>query len=472
MALLKPGMHIHFIGIGGIGMSAIATVLAEQGYRVSGCDTDLTQQSIRNLQALGCTISGSHDSEICLDPSIDMIVYSTDIRIRSELKEIQTAKARAIPIVHRADLLAELIAQHTTSIAVAGCHGKTTTTSLLSHLFLKTNQDPTFIIGGHLNELSNNARAGKSPFLIAEADESDRSFLKFHPTYAVVTNIDRDHLDTYRDLEDIIATFCQFLQNIRPEGAAVVCIDDQNVKTLLNCYSKTASPARVITYGQSSDAQYQTRNIVNTPTGTSFAVKMPNGIIVPVLIPLSGTHNALNATAAFAIACEVGIKPADAALALASFGGVDQRFTYRGIFQEAQVFDDYGHHPTEIKNVLGVARNKTDKQLIVVFQPHRYTRTKELWNEFVDVFATAPVDQLIITDIYPASEQPIPNITSTNLIAALKAKNPKLNVTHVAAEKEWTSLKDVLKKSVSTGDLLLFLGAGKVNRLSLELVKE
>ncbi len=456
----KKMPHIHFVGIGGIGMSGIATILKHQGYTISGCDLDMDQQSIKNLLTLGCTIHQGNNSPGCHDDSIDILVYSS--AVKQDNPEIVAAQQRGIPTIPRALMLAELMrTKH--SIAIAGAHGKTTTTSLISHILIEANMDPTVIIGGHLKNISTNARLGSGTFLIAEADESDRSFLQLQATLAIVTNIDLEHLETYRDLDDIKNTFIQFLNNLPFYGKAIVCIDDANVRSIL-----PIPHLKTIKYGVTPDADIYATDVDLQADRSIFTVwnaqeKEPLGV---VLINMPGRHNVLNSLAAIALANDLEIPFGTIASAIKSFRGIERRFSYKGQFRGADIFDDYGHHPQEILNTLIVAKNHTKGKLTVVFQPHRYTRTCKLWNNFLDLFANSKIDNLIITDIYPASEAPIENITSARFVQELHQKNPALAVSYIPFSDDFDQIKTAVEKLIGNGDLLLLQGAGKINKLA------
>jgi UDP-N-acetylmuramate--alanine ligase len=454
--------HIHFVGIGGIGMSGIATILKQQGYTISGCDSDICQQSVYNLKALGCVVHQGNNTEACHDPSIDIVVYSS--AIHSDNAEILAAQERGIPTIPRALMLSELM-RTKFSIAIAGAHGKTTTTSLISHILMEAHLDPTVIIGGHLTSISSNARMGTGNFLVAEADESDRSFLHLHATFSVVTNIDLEHLETYRDLDDIKNTFKQFIGNIPFYGKAIVCIDDKNIQSIL-----PVPHIKLIKYGiENCDlADIYAKDIELGSTSSTITV-CKRGEVEPLgsmTINMPGKHNVLNALAATGLALELDIPFQTIAQALANFKGIERRFTYRGSYRKAEVFDDYGHHPQEINVTLAVARRRSKGRLIVVFQPHRYTRTDKLWDSFIKVFLSNPIDELIITDIYPASESPIPGVTAENLAHALKLKNPSLHVSY----QQPSQLRQAVEQIIRQDDLLLCIGAGKnVGALAKEL---
>lgn len=451
--------HIHFIGIGGIGMSGIATILRYQGYRISGCDADLDQSSIKKLQELGCAIFKGNNTHQCKDPSIDIVVYSSAIQIDNP--EIRAAQARSIPTIPRALMLAELM-RTKYSVAIAGSHGKTTTTSLISHILIEAALDPTVIIGGHLHAISHNARMGDGDFLVAEADESDRSLLHLHTTLAVVTNIDLEHLETYKDLDDIKATFRQFLSHLPFYGSAILCIDDENIQSLL-----PIPTIKTILYGLSPRADWYATDIELLPDHSIFTLhhqscEEPLG---PVRVAMPGKHNILNALAAIALAQELKVSLPAIKKALACFKGVDRRFSFKGTYKSAELFDDYGHHPKEIECTLAVARKRAKNRLIVVFQPHRYSRTHTLWQSFLESFLNSSIDHLIITDIHPASETPIPGVTSKQFVQTLKTHNPHFSVSYAPLDQDFHSIRAIIDAELQEKDLLLFLGAGKINRI-------
>jgi UDP-N-acetylmuramate--alanine ligase len=463
----KKMPHIHFVGIGGIGMSGIATILKHQGYTISGCDLDMDQMSIKNLRALGCTIYPGNNTPGCHDESIDILVYSSAVKQNNP--EIVTAQQRGIPTIPRALMLAELMrTKH--SIAIAGAHGKTTTTSLISHILIEANMDPTVIIGGHLKNISNNARLGSGTFLIAEADESDRSFLQLQATLAIVTNIDLEHLETYTDLEDIKNTFIQFLNNLPFYGKAILCIDDANVRSLL-----PIPHLKAIKYGLTPDADIYATDIKLLPDRSTFTVwsaqetvcsRTPKEPLGTIVINMPGRHNVLNSLAAISLARDLEIPFETIAHAIKSFKGIERRFTYKGLYKGAEIFDDYGHHPQEILNTLVVAKNRTKGKLTVIFQPHRYTRTCKLWDNFLHIFADSKIDNLIITDIYPASEAPIENINSQRFVQELQKLNPALAVSYIPFSDDFDEIKIAVEKLVDKDDLLLLQGAGKINKLA------
>lgn len=457
--------HIHFVGIGGIGMSGIATILAYQGYEISGCDLDHDQESIKNLKTLGCKIYHGNNTAECHDSSIDILVYSS--AIKSDYPEIIAAQQRGIPTIPRALMLAELM-RTKYSVAIAGAHGKTTTTSLIAHILMEAGIDPTIIIGGHLKSISTNARLGTGDFLVAETDESDRSFLYLHTTLAIVTNIDLEHLETYKDLDDIKQTFKQFLNNLPFYGKAILCIDDPNIQSLL-----PMPHIKTILYGLTPRADIFAQDIVLYADHSSFTVWQTKQTelhsLGTVRLNMPGKHNIQNALAAIALALELEISFVKIVHALDTFKGIERRFSYKGTFQGAEIFDDYGHHPQEIANTLLVARRRTKNKLTVVFQPHRYSRTHKLWDSFIQTFLWSDIDHLIITDIYPASEAPIPGVTAQKMAYDLQSHNPRFTVTYVPFQDTFEDIKIVVQDIVQYDDLILLLGAGKINKLAKKL---
>jgi UDP-N-acetylmuramate--alanine ligase len=459
--------HIHFVGIGGIGMSGIAKILRHQGYTISGCDTDLEQKSIQELQTLGCLIYQGNNAPACDSMPIDVLVYSS--AIKPDNAEILRAQERGIPTIPRALMLAELM-RTKYSIAITGAHGKTTTTSLISHILIEAQKDPLVIIGGHLKNIATNARWGCGNFLVAEADESDRSLIRLSPTLAVVTNIDLEHLDTYRDLDDIKATFTQFLTNIPFYGKAIICIDDPHIRSLL-----PLPHIKTIKYGFNehlADIYVQDIQLEKDHSTCTVYSKQQATPLGTLTLTMPGRHNILNALAAIAVARDLDVDFGTIATALKNFKGIERRFSYKGTYKGAELFDDYGHHPTEIFNTLLVARKRATRKLIVIFQPQRYTRTHKLWHEFINVLAYSPIDCLAITDIYPASETPIEGITGENLAQALQHKQPSCNVSYVPYNTTGEQITDYIKTNAREGDLILFLGAGKINKLIDHFIQE
>lgn len=461
--MYRKKTRIHFVGIGGIGMSGIATILRSQGYPISGCDSDLDQSSVKNLIALGCEVHAGNYTPACQEQNYDILVYSS--AIRPDNPEIQAAQARGIPTISRALMLAELM-RTKYSVAIAGSHGKTTTTSLISHILIEAECDPTVIIGGHLKTISTNARIGKGDFLIAEADESDRSLLHLHATLAVVTNIDLEHLETYKDLDDIKQTFAQFLSSLPFYGKAILCIDDANIQSLL-----PMPHIKTILYGMSPRADLYATDVQLHPDHSEYTLMDKDlGALTSINLNMPGKHNVLNSLAAIAVTRDLGVSLNSIKEALATFKGVERRFSYHGIFKGAEIFDDYGHHPKEIEQTLLVAYRRSKGKLTVLFQPHRYTRTHHLWQDFVDIFANSNIDNLVITDVYPASENPIPGVTGKQLAQSIIARNPHCKVTYIPLENDFQPFQDYVAETVHEGDLVLLLGAGKMNKLAKYLV--
>ncbi len=452
--------RIHFIGIGGAGMGGIAEVLANEGYQVSGSDI-ANNRVTEHLASLGAEIKIGHKAENVHGASV--VVVST--AIHADNPEVMAARELRIPVVRRAEMLAELM-RYRHGIAIAGTHGKTTTTSLIASVYAQAGADPTFVIGGLLNSAGTNARLGTSRYLIAEADESDASFLHLQPMVAIVTNIEADHMDTYGgDFTKLRATFLEFLHNLPFYGLAVVCIDDPVIRGLLPEIGRAT-----ITYGYSDDADIQVQEFVQEGSQSRFQLRLQDGSVLPLRLNLPGRHNALNAAAAVAVALEDHI-PTDAVVdALAQFAGVGRRFQQYGEFDtgagKALLVDDYGHHPTEVKATLASARAAwPDRRLVMIFQPHRYTRTRDLYDDFADVLAK--VDALIMLDVYSAGEDPIPGADGRSLCRSIRQRGI-LDPIFVATPAEVPAvLADVLKD----GDVVLTQGAGNVGQLSRRLAE-
>ncbi|HEV2917015.1 MAG TPA: UDP-N-acetylmuramate--L-alanine ligase [Candidatus Babeliales bacterium] len=459
---MKKQKHIHFVGIGGIGMSGIATILAKQGYVVSGCDADIHQKNIHALISLGCTIYHGNNSPGCSDLSIDTVVYSSAIKQNNP--ELIAAKQRGVMCMHRSEMLAQVM-RSKYSIAVTGAHGKTTTSSMIAHMLLYAQTDPTIIIGGHLKNIDHNARYGNGTYLVAEADESDKSLLNVYPTIALITNIDFEHPETYSSLDEIKSTYLQFLSNIPASGAAVLCIDDSHIRALLPSIQKNS-----ILYGLDTDAQIRGLIIELAADYSKVAVYSNQIVLGTITIGVPGKHNVLNALGATATALHIGLPFAVIQEALATFSGVERRFCYHGIYNGAKVFDDYGHHPTEIACTLSTAQLYTQKGITVVFQPHRFIRTKVLWNQFIDIFVHSTITNLIITDIYGAGEQPIDGVSGYNLVNAIKACNPQFNITYIPYDVHHQQIKNQINYYTQLHDVILLLGAGNINKVASTLL--
>jgi UDP-N-acetylmuramate--alanine ligase len=449
---------IHFVGIGGIGMSGIAEVLLNLGYKVSGSDvrhSDITER----LARLGGEIRIGHARENLVD--VDVVVTST--AVKEDNPEVVEARSLMIPVIPRAEMLAELMRMKY-GIAIAGTHGKTTTTSMVATILSHAGIDPTIVIGGKLNTLGSNAKLGQGKFLVAEADESDGSFLKLSPTIAVVTNIDADHLDFYSGIEEIKDIFVDFINKVPFFGLAVLCLDDRNVAEIIPKVKK-----RFVTYGLSSQADIRATHIRLAGNSTSFRAHYKGYRLGDISFSMPGAHNVLNALACIAVAMELDVPFEKIREGFAQFGGVGRRFQIKGEVGDIMVVDDYGHHPAEIRATLAAAkRGWPERRLVVAFQPHRYTRTKELFEDFVTAFYDA--DVLVITDIYAASEAPIEGVTSETLAEAVRRHGQK-DVTYIADRQE---IPAHLKGIVKTGDIVLTLGAGniwQIGELFLDILK-
>ncbi|MGH9863670.1 MAG: UDP-N-acetylmuramate--L-alanine ligase, partial [Candidatus Acidiferrales bacterium] len=403
-----PRQHIHFVGIGGSGMSGIAEVLLNLGYTVSGSDLRLSPVTER-LARLGATIFEGHRAENLGDAQV--VVVST--AVSSTNPEVEEAHQRKLAVIPRAEMLAELM-RLKYGVAVAGAHGKTTTTSMIATLLAHARLDPTFVVGGRVNQAGTNARLGKSELIVVEADESDRSFLLLAPVIAVVTNIDREHLDQYRDLADIEEAFVAFLNKVPFYGAAVVCADDPNTRALIPRLKR-----RVITCATDTAADLVATDVKLKGWKSEFRLEVGGKDSGRFLVPLPGLHNVRNALAALAVGLELNAPLERLRRGLAKFTGVGRRFEVKATVGGVTLIDDYGHHPTEIRALLTAARGCRFKRLVVLFQPHRYTRTKHSWEDFLHCFEQA--DVLVLTEIYAASETPLAGISGRSLAEAIAA---------------------------------------------------
>ncbi|MCJ7705958.1 MAG: UDP-N-acetylmuramate--L-alanine ligase [Desulfobacterales bacterium] len=446
--------NIHFVGIGGIGMSGIAEVLLNLGYRISGSDMKETEVT-RRLQALGCKMDYGHRRENVKEA--DVLVVSSAIRPNNP--EIEVAEERLIPIIPRAEMLAELMRMKV-GIAIAGTHGKTTTTSLIATVLGAAGLDPTVVIGGRLNSIGSNAKLGQGEFLVAEADESDGSFLKLMPTIAVVTNIDPEHLDYYKGIEEIKEAFLHFLNKIPFFGLAVLCLDHPNVQSLLPRLKK-----RFTTYGLTTQADFQAGEIEFDGLSTAFDVLYQRKKIGRLRIRMPGLHNVYNALAAVATAFELDIPFQVVQEALKDFGGIQRRFQIKEEKKGILIVDDYGHHPVEIMATLKAAKTGWKRRIIAVFQPHRYTRTQALFQDFLAAFYDA--DVLILTDIYAAGEERIEGVEAKALFEGIREYGHK-DVTYIPDKKE---IVDHLLRIMVPGDMVITLGAGDIYQTAEELGK-
>ena len=445
---------IHFVGIGGIGMSGIAEVLLTLGYSVSGSDVRLSNITER-LQNLGATIFEGHRAA----NTDGAHVVVTSSAVKSDNPEVIEAHKCKIPVIPRAEMLAELM-RLKYGIAVAGAHGKTTTTSMVASVLAAAHLDPTFVVGGRVNQAGTTARLGKGEYFVVEADESDRSFLMLAPVVAVVTTIDREHLDQYTSLEDIQGAFVQFVNRVPFYGAAILCIDEPNVQAIVPNVKRP-----IITYGTSTQADLVISDVKLEGLGSEFRLTYRGEDLgLFRLLHPPGMHNVRNAAAAAAVALYLNV-PADLIReGLAKFAGVGRRFDIKGVVNDITVVDDYGHHPAEIRATLEAARGCKFNRLLVLFQPHRYTRTQHLWDDFCRAFNQA--DILVLIDIYAASEASIPGITSEALANAIREAGHK-NVHYFRSMQEGIVF---LLKQARPGDAILTIGAGSVSRASGELM--
>ena len=449
--------RIHFVGIGGIGMSGIAEVLLNLGYKISGSDQKVSAVTQR-LISLGAQIfEGHHEANIA---GADVVVTSSAISINNP--EVAEARRKHVPVIPRAEMLAELM-RLKYGIAIAGMHGKTTTTSMVAAVLAAGGLDPTVVVGGRVDAMGSNARLGKSQYLVAEADESDRSFLKLSPILSVITNIDREHMDCYRDMRDIHRTFLEFMERVPFYGLVVGCHDDPTLQRLLPRVHR-----RVTTYGTSSGSDFLVRldpassaqpSAADPRPQSRFQVIYKEKDLGPFTLHVPGVHNVLNATAAIAVGTALDIPAEQIRFALDGFRGVDRRFQLKGQIGGVTVIDDYGHHPTEIRATLAAARQCGFHRIHVIFQPHRYTRTRDLFDEFATAFAGA--DTLIVLDIYAASEKPLEGISGEALSRQI-ALNENLNSVY------GPSFGDAIEKVAAvarSGDMVLTLGAGNVSQI-------
>ena len=447
--------HAHFIGIGGIGMSGIAEILLTQKFKVSG--SDLRRSAVTDrLASLGATIYEGHNAANIAGAT----VVVTSSAVSPSNPEVLEARARKIPVIQRAEMLAELM-RLKYGIAIAGMHGKTTTTTMVSSVLSAGGLDPTIVVGGRVDALGSNARLGATQYMVAEADESDRSFLKLSPILAVVTNLDREHMDTYADMEDVERAFLAFMDKVPFYGAVTACTDNPLLASILH-----QAQRRILTYGMSEAADYRLEMLPPIPSAdgntlSRFQVTAKGILMGPFELLVPGRHNVLNATAAVAIGHQLEIPAGKIAEGLRNFRGVDRRFQKRGEARGVTVVDDYGHHPTEIRATLEAARQCSFKRIHVVFQPHRFTRTRDLMDEFAEAFTDA--DSVFVLPIYAASEEPISGVTAERL--AHRITKPKAKF--VA---DFPEALAAATKAASEGDLILTLGAGSVSQLAPQIV--
>lgn len=443
--------HAHFVGIGGIGMSGIAEILLSLGFKVSGSDLRRSPVTDR-LAQLGATIYEGHDGAHVAQATV--VVTSSAVSTRNP--EVLEAHARKIPVIPRAEMLAELM-RLKYGIAIAGMHGKTTTTSMVAAVLAAGGLDPTVVVGGRVDALGSNAWLGASQFLVAEADESDRSFLKLSPILAVVTNLDREHMDCYRDMEDVEGAFLAFMDKVPFYGAVTACLDNAQLAAILPRLHR-----RLFTYGIAANADYRLEIGTSDPGCSSrFVVSTKAGPLGPFELHVPGRHNMLNATAAVAVAHQLEVAQEKIAQGLKDFRGVDRRFQRRGEARGITVVDDYGHHPTEIRATLAAARESTGGRIHVVFQPHRYTRTRDLLDEFGGAFTDA--DSVVVLPIYAANEEPLPGITAELLAGRIHGPG-------VQFAPDFPTAVDAATSRARGGDLILTLGAGSVSQLAPQIL--
>ncbi|MGB1905743.1 MAG: UDP-N-acetylmuramate--L-alanine ligase [Spongiibacter sp.] len=453
--------RIHFVGIGGAGMCGIAEVLLNLGYSVSGSDLKASPSTAR-LQQLGAKVAFGHDGERVAN--CDVVVAST--AVHAENPELVAARTHRIPIVPRAEMLAELM-RYRHGIAVAGTHGKTTTTSLITSIFAEADLDPTFVIGGLVNSAGTNAALGESRYLVAEADESDASFLHLQPMVSVITNIEADHMDTYGgDFNRLKQTFIEFLHNLPFYGVAVVCIDDPVVRELLPQIGR-----HTLTYGFAEDADFRIFDVEKNGLQSRFKVARPGGDVLSLCINQPGVHNVLNATAAVAVASDENLPSEAICRGIENFQGVGRRFQRYGEIPLKEgsfmLLDDYGHHPTEVAATIAAARQAwPERRLLMLYQPHRYTRTRDLYEDFVKVLATT--DGLMLLDVYSAGETAIPGADSRNLCRSIRLQTGLEPVFVESPEKTFEQIKPFVRD----GDVLLTQGAGNIGVLAQQLAAE
>jgi UDP-N-acetylmuramate--alanine ligase len=453
--VLRKIQRVHFVGIGGSGMSGIAEVLINLGHTVTGSDLKRSAATER-LGAVGARIFEGHAAGNVQGAQV--VVTST--AVKPDNPEVQEARRLRIPVIPRAEMLAELMRlKH--GVAVAGSHGKTTTTSMVALVLDHGGLDPTVVVGGRLGVLGSGARLGSGDYMVVEADESDRSFLRLTPTVAVVTNIDREHLDTYRDMADLQEAFVGFVNKVPFFGSAVLCLDDGPLQDILSRVQR-----RVITYGLSPNAHVSAREVALGPGGASYTAVRGAEVLGRVDLRVPGAHNVLNSLAAVAVGLDLEVAFEQVRAGLNAFTGVDRRFQHRGEKEGVLVIDDYGHHPTEIRATLEALRTVAGaRRCLVLFQPHRYSRTQHLWDEFCRCFLQA--DVLLLTDVYAAGEEPLENVSARALAEAIEGKGHR----QVRYAGDLKAAMDALAAEAREGDVVLTLGAGNVWTAGEELLR-
>lgn len=455
--LLTRQRRLHFVGIGGSGMSGIAELCLKLGMRVSGCDVKPSATTIR-LASLGAEISqGHHPAHLKEETGIDAVVISSAIKFSNP--EVARAREMKIPVIARAEMLGELLRMAKLGVAVAGTHGKTTTTGLIALIMEEAGLDPTVAVGGNIRNTGTNVRLGRGDFMVAEADESDASFLLLIPTIAVVTNIDPEHLDHYGTMDRVREAFLDFINRVPFYGVAVLGIDSVNVRGLVASIRKP-----MVTYGIAQDADLRAEKIVIDGLSTSFDVIAKGEHLGTVTIPTPGIHVAMNSLAAIAVAMEVGISFERAAAALAKFGGISRRFEIKGEAAGRIVLDDYAHHPAEVRATLAAVRASFKRRVVAVFQPHRYTRLRDLFDDFLSAFDDA--DVLYLFEVYPAGEEPIADVSARRLYEALHARG-HLEVHYLGADEDPAAR---IALGSRQGDVIATLGAGDIYRIGGEVL--
>jgi UDP-N-acetylmuramate--alanine ligase len=455
MVFFNKVKRLHFVGIGGVGMSGIAEVLLNLGYTVTGSDLKESEITER-LSSLGAKIAIGHKGENVEE--VDAVVISS--AIKSGNPEVEFARRRKIPVIRRAEMLAELM-RLKFSVGVAGTHGKTTVTSMIGHLLTEAGLDPTIIVGGRVLSLGTNAVLGEGDFLVAEADEFDRSFLKLYPSVAVITNLEPEHLDCYRDLVELQEAFLEFANRVPFYGRVVLCLDEENLQLLVPKLERS-----LLSYGLVPQADLRAERLSFKENRCTFELLLGGDNLGEFSLRIPGEHNVKNALAALAVAHELGIPPERCRESLASFQGVGRRFEFKGSVNDILVYDDYAHHPTEVIATLKAARSGWNRRVVVVFQPHLYSRTRDFHQDFGKSFFNAEI--LIVTEIYPAREEPIPGVTAELIVEAAREFGHKQ--VHYLPRRE--EVVPFLKEILKPGDLVMTMGAGNITRLSDELVKE
>ena len=450
-------IHVHFIGIGGISMSGLAEILWGEHFTISGSDmreSNLTRQ----LSQKGMQIFYGQTADNII-PGIELVVYTA--AISEENPEFACAKAKGIPMLSRAQLLGQIMDNYKHSIAISGTHGKTTTTSMMSQVLLSAGCDPTITVGGILNAINGNLRVGTSEYFISEACEYTNSFLNFYPKYSIILNVEAEHLDFFKDLEDVRNSFRSFASNTKQDGVIIINSEIEDYETLVS-----NMPAKVLTYGFNENSDYYPSNITfNEKACASYTVMYQGKAIMDVTLSVPGMHNVSNSLAVIALSMELNLEKEAIAAGLLAFGGANRRFQYKGCINGITIIDDYAHHPTEIRATMNSAANYTNKRLVLVFQPHTYSRTKAFLNEFADVLSMA--DVVILTDIYAAREQNIYGISSTDLLEKLKALG-----TECYHFSKFDEIESFLLKNCINGDLLITMGAGDVVTIGENLLSK